>query len=133
MKSPIVKVSRNAGMNLVARAIAKERLLNSIRDYRINIFMLQEGESCASDTGTMLVMVRSMMYCMKVQQRTATVEYRKLKAAKQVLNELSERGHVWRKLDTVTLDNALQIILDEFPKVSPKLAARSISKSIDET
>ena len=133
MKSPIVKVSRNTGMNLVARAIAKQRLLSSIVNYRISIYLLEEGESCASDTATMLAMVSSMLYCMKVQQRTAAVEFRKLKAAKQVLDELCDRGHVWRKLDTVTLDNALQIILDEFPKVAPKLAARSISKSIDET
>ena len=128
MKSPIYKVKKNTGLNPVARAIAKQRMLSSVMDYRISVFMLDEGDPCYSDAATLEVMVTTMLLAMV--DRRDSVEFRKLQAAQSVLNALFARNCVWHKADAVTLDNALQIIVTEFPKLPAKAANDAIQRAL---
>jgi len=47
MKVPITKVSKQAGLNPVARAVARETLKRAIVDQKLAIYLLASGEPCA--------------------------------------------------------------------------------------
>jgi hypothetical protein len=128
MKPAIFKVKKNTGLNPVARAIAKQRLMGSVMDYRISVFMLDEGDPCYSDAATLDVMVTTMLLAM--EDRKDSVECRKLLAAHSVLKALFARDCIWHKADAVTLDNALQIIVTEFPKLPAKAANDAIQRAL---
>jgi hypothetical protein len=128
MKPIIRKVTKNAGMNPVARAVARQRLISTITEYRISIYLMEDGESCLPDAATLYSVVAVMLYAMV--NRRDTVAYRKLQSAQVVLDALFERDCVWHKADTVTLDNALQIIQDEFPKLPAKEANEAIQQTM---
>jgi hypothetical protein len=42
-----MKAPKQAGMNPVARAVAREKLKNALRDQKIALYMLTPGERCA--------------------------------------------------------------------------------------
>lgn len=63
MKVPMAKVSKQTAMNPVAKAVARERLKNAIRDQKIALYMLTQGEPCADLlaglSGTMTVVLNA--------------------------------------------------------------------------
>lgn len=51
MKTPMTKVSRDAGKNPVAQAVARERLRKALLDQKIALYLLKDGEPCADLLG----------------------------------------------------------------------------------
>ena len=129
MKGMIRKVSKSVGVNPVARAVAKQALSRSITDYKIAFYMLDEGESCAGLTDSITLPLRAMVLVLHWQEPDSP-DYRKLRSAGNVLSELWNRG-TWRKADTVTLDNALEILLARWPGVAPDVANKAIHQATD--
>lgn len=63
MRVPMAKVAKHIAKNPVARAVARERLKNAIRDQKIAIYLLTTGEACAEllagVSGTMTVVLNA--------------------------------------------------------------------------
>jgi len=127
MKTPIRHVSRNVGMNPVARAVAKQKLTEAITSYRISIYFNEQGEDACSDYLTMSTMIDATMGGMS---DGSSLDYRKLKSGMSVIAQAALRGWTWDKDDTVTLDCALAIVLVVFPSLPPQVANASIRRVI---
>lgn len=125
MKKPFIKVSKNVGVNPVARAVARQNLIRTITAYRINIFMNEEGQFVPSDYLSLRAICSATLGAMNTFD---SLECSKLRAAVSVTLQAEARGWTWSKADTVTLDNALAIVQSEFPKLSPESANKSIQK-----
>jgi hypothetical protein len=123
----VTKVDRNTGMNPVARAIAKQKLKDSITSHRISIFLLDDGEDAASEMVATSLPVYAMMTCYEELKKTESVEYRKLKSAGNILLQCSESGFKWKREFAITIDNALQICQDEWTRVPPKVLNQAIN------
>lgn len=123
MKTPITKVSKNVGLNPVARAVARQKLASTITSYRISIFMNEQGQCAASDYLSLSVIFKATLGAMNSFD---SLEYNKLRAGVSVTLQAEAREWTWHKEDTVTLDNALAVVQSEFPKLSPEAANQSI-------
>lgn len=127
MKLPAFKVKKHTGLNPVARAVAKNNLRKAILDMRIQLFMLDEGESCASELATVSFIVDVLMLAMLAQERTDCPEFRKLRSAWGVLDAGMKGGSVWRRSHVVTLDNALEIAGEELARLPAQLVSECIN------
>lgn len=122
------KVSRNTGMNPVARAVAKQKLLGAITDMRINIFMLEHGTVCTSDAATMDIIITAVLVALREEPQST--DFRMMLSAKHVIEQCFARGCIWHSADTVTLDNALTIALKRWPNFSPYQANTAIKSAM---
>ncbi len=127
MKSPIRKVKKNTALNPVARAVAKTKLLQAITGYRISLYLNEPNENSESDYRVIAVVMASTMGAMDGE----SVEYRKLKSGMSVCAQAALRGFTWQDQDAVTLDNALAVVLDVFPKLPPNEANKAIKAAIE--
>lgn len=120
----LFKVSRDTGMNPVARAVAKSKLLGAVTDMRINVFQLDHGTACESDAATMDIIITAVLVALR--EETQSVDARMMLAAKHVIEQCFARGCIWHKDDAVTIDNALAIALKRWPNFSPYQANTAI-------
>ena len=127
MKSPIRKVKKNTALNPVARAVAKTKLLQAVTSYRISLYLHEPNENAESDYRVIAVVIASTMGAMDGE----SVEYRKLKSGMSVCAQAALRGFTWHDQDAVTLDNALAVVLDVFPKLRPDKANKAIKAAIE--
>jgi 5-deoxy-D-glucuronate isomerase len=97
---------------------------------RINLFQLDQGEDARADVATVDVIVVAVLVAMRAEHESA--DFRKLLAAKSVIEQFFARGGAWRKEDTITLDNALGIALDRWPKFTPVQANIAIKIAMGE-
>jgi len=117
----IVLKDRNVARNPVARAIAAQQLKKRMVDHRIQLFMLDEGIDARSHILPISDSVFIMAYALELAGREDTTEYRKLKSAMLVLVNCSERKFVWHKADTITIDNAIDICVNNWTTVSSSI------------
>lgn len=127
MKSPIRRVSKNVGMNPVARAVAMKELHRSITDAKIAMHLLDHGQSCVDMFGHLPVMVRATLIALDAE--SDTVDYRKLRSGDVVVREMVRRG-TWDKADLVTMTSALDIVLKRWPYVPPVEASRALANAV---
>lgn len=123
----VTKVNRNTGMNPIARAIAKQKLKESITNHRISIFLLDDGEDASSEMVATSLPVYAMMTCLEELKQTDSVEYRKLKSAGNILLRCSESGFKWKREYTITIDNALEICQEQWTRIPPQTLNRAIN------
>ena len=114
-------------MNPIARAVAKANLSAAVTGYRISIYLNEDGQEASSDYLTMETMIDATMGAMT---DGSSLEYRKLKSGMSVIAQAGLRGWTWDTADTVTLDSALEIVQDVFPKLPPKAANDSIRRAM---
>lgn len=122
----VTKVRKHTGLNPVARAVAKEKLRESVTTQRIAIFLLNEGEVCA-DTATILALpIYAVMVAMDRTGESDSGDARKMKSACKVLSELSERGFKWKKEYAITIDNGLEICQRRWAGLPPDVLNKAI-------
>ena len=112
-------------MNPVARAIAKQKLKESITSHRISIFLLDEDEDASSEMVATSLPVYAMMTCFEELKQKDSVEYRKLKSAGNILLRCSESGFKWKREYAVTIDNALEICQEQWTRIPPQTLNRA--------
>ena len=120
-------MKKNVVYNPIGRAIAKERLRRTAVDHRIGMMMLVEGEYAASEAIAMSFIIHALLACFEDMKETESVDFRMLKSGAKVLEELSKRGFAWRKADTVTLDNAMEICVKRWAGIDPSLLQKHIN------
>lgn len=129
MKSkPHHKDNNGHGLHPVARAVAKQQLLRSIVDMRIKIFTLAQGSACQFAAATLGIIITAVLVALK--EEPESVDFRKMLAAKSVIEQCFARGGIWHTDDTVTIDNALSIALKRWPNFSPYQANTAIKSAM---
>lgn len=123
----IVLKHRNVAKNPVARAIASQQLKKKMLDHRIQLLMLDEGVDAAAHILPISDAVFVMAYAYQLMGKEDSVEFRKLRSAMLTLIQCSERKFIWRKIDGITIDNAIEICVDNWRTVPHDLLQQSIN------
>lgn len=123
MKKSMTKTSRNLDRNPVARAVARQNLISAFSSYRIKIFMNEQGQPAASDYLSLSAIFKATLGAMNSFDSDEVITIQK---GWKKIGRAEARGWTWDKEDAVALDNALQVVQSEFPKLSPEAANESI-------
>lgn len=104
-------------------------------DARIHILMMDEGEN-AHDT---LVPISEGIFVMarayELMGEMESVDYRKLRPAMSILVECSENKFTWRQSYAITVNNAIEICVENWARVPLKtfqLAIKEVTGKIKE-
>ena len=101
-------VDQHVARNPVARAIQRQRIERSTRDFRIRVHMLAEGESVASDAMASAKVLAVALGVLQMQGAEGCTAWRLMRGGTSTLQQLSERGFRWRCADAVAVDVALE-------------------------
>jgi hypothetical protein len=123
----IVLKDRNVARNPVARAIAAQQLKKRMIDHRIQLFMLYEGDDAKDHILPIADPIFIMSYAFEQIGEEDSVEHRKLRSAMLVLVACSERKFVWNKADAITIDNAIEICVDNWTRIPPDVFQASMN------
>lgn len=123
----IVLRDKNVARNPIAREVAAQQLKKKMLDHRIQLFMLDDGEDAAAHILPISDSVFVMAYAYELMKQENSVEYRKLRSAMLTLTKCSERKFKWRKIDAITIDNAIEICVDNWKTVPHHLLQHSIN------
>lgn len=122
----IVLKTEKIARNPIARAVAAAKLKKGMLDQRIELFMMDEGQDARAQVIPIADSVFVMAAAYEMMKWEDKVEFRKLKSAMMVLTQCSERKFKWHMADTVTIDNAITICVDNWRKVPPKVLYEAI-------
>jgi hypothetical protein len=122
----IVLKTEKIAKNPIARAVAADKLKKRMLDQRIELFMLDEGQDARAQVIPIADSVFVLAAAYQMMKWEETVEFRKLRSAMTVLTECSERQFRWHMADTVTIDNAITICVDNWRKVPPTVLYEAI-------
>lgn len=111
------KVKRIVATNPIARSVAKQKLLQSMVNIKIRLYMTDEGErvqSIVQEISRLLVV--TILAC-QFDKVTDYVE--NMDQALQKLCEISEDEFKWRKSEAFLVDSALDAVIFVTPKLAP--------------
>lgn len=110
MKTHSIKVSKQEGIASAARAVASQKFALTLTDYRINIFMYEQGRYSKFDYYCLGTVFSGTL---KALHSYDSSEYREIREGLKVTRQAEARGWTWSKEHTVTLDNALAAVQSE--------------------
>ena len=113
----IVLKDQNVARNPIAKVFAAQQLKKRMVDQRIKLFVLEEGQDARDQILPISDSVFIVACAYEMMGQKDTVNYRKLRSAMQVLTDCAERGFTWRINDTITIDNAIGICVDNWTKI----------------
>jgi hypothetical protein len=123
----IVLKEQKVARNPVARAVAAQQLKKRMIDHRIQLFMLDEGADARAHIMPISDAVFIMAYAFELIKDEDSIEYRKLRSAMLVLVACSERKFTWRKIDTITIDNAIDICVNKWTKIPSDILQQAMN------
>jgi hypothetical protein len=101
------KVSnRNVGNNPVARAVAKQALAKALRDQKIRLYLMDEGEACAEMCEGVGMTLAVVGYASELAGLGETPQNKVLRGGLSACQQMLHSGK-WVKLNTVAVVNAL--------------------------
>lgn len=115
----IIIKEKNVARNPVARAIAKQKLRQSMLDMRIHLLMMDKGTACQEEILTISDAIFVMACCYELLGKKDSVDFRMLKSAMNILTECSETGFKWNPEWAITIDNAINICQEKWTKIPP--------------
>ena len=115
-------VKKQVGMNPIARAIARERLRNSIVDQKIQLYLLKEGVECSNIIAPIFLLMTAFILAASRDKNLGSKvrEVRILKGAVSACEQMMD-DDFYRQVNTTTLDAALDCAVDLSKKVDPVL------------
>jgi hypothetical protein len=122
----IVLKTEKIARNPIARAMAADKLKKAMLNQRIELFMMEEGQDARAQVIPIANSIFVLAAAYEMMEWQDKVEYRKMRSAMNVLTECSERKFKWRTIDTVTIDNAISICVDNWRKVPPSVLYEAI-------
>lgn len=101
-------VGQQVARNPVARAIARQRMASSVRDFSIRLHLLADGELVSADavaSAKVLMVAFEVLHAAGLQDSPpASV----IRGAISTLEQLALRGWRWRTQDATAIDAGLQ-------------------------
>jgi hypothetical protein len=115
-------VKKQVGMNPIARAIARERLRDSIVDQKIQLYFLKEGVECSNIIAPIFLLMTAFILAASRDKNLGSKvrEVRILKGAVSACEQMMD-DDFYRQVNTTTLDVALDCAVDLSKKVDPVL------------
>jgi hypothetical protein len=115
-------VKKQVGMNPIARAIARERLRDSIVDQKIQLYFLKEGVECSNIIAPIFLLMTAFILAASRDKNLGLKvrEVRILKGAVSACEQMMD-DDFYRQVNTTTLDVALDCAVDLSKKVDPVL------------
>lgn len=101
-------VDQHVARNPVARAIQRQRIERATRNFRIRVHMLADGEVVQADATASAKVLAVALGVLQMQGAEGCTAWRLMRGGISALQQLSERGFRWRRLDAVPLDVALE-------------------------
>lgn len=101
-------VDQHVARNPVARAIQRQRIERSTRDFRIRVHMLNDGEVVHADAIASAKVLAVALGVLQMQGAEGCTAWRLMRGGLSALQQLSERDFRWRRLDAVPVDVALE-------------------------
>ena len=126
---------KNISKNPIARAVAKKQLYSAMLDARIHILMMEEGESAESTLAPIAEGIFVMARAYELMDEMESVDYRKLRSAMLIFVECSENKFTWKHNYAITVNNAIEICVDNWTRVPVKtlqLAIHEVTGKIKE-
>jgi hypothetical protein len=125
----IVLKRQHVARNPVARAIAKQKLRESMLDMRIKFLMMSDGQDCREEVLTISDSIFVIACCYDMLGKSESVEFRKLKSSMNILTQCSETGFKWNPDWAITIDNAIDICEENWTKI-PSTVFQKAMKTI---
>jgi hypothetical protein len=113
-------VTRNMGVNRIARAVAQSKLKSSVLDQKIMLYMTDDGDECL-DICTGVGMTLSILgYAAELDQKVKKddLQVRILRGGLSALSQMSETNRFDRD-NLVSIDKALDAAVDLNARLSP--------------
>lgn len=103
-----LNVPEHVARNPVARAIQRQRIVRSTRDFRIRLHLLDEGETVREDAVASAKVLAVALGVLQMQDRRDSSAWRVMHGAMSALVQLSRRRFTWRQQDAVAVELGLE-------------------------
>ena len=124
-------VDINLARNPVSRAVAKVQLRQAMIDMRIALLMMEDGENVREHITAINDSVHVVAVSYEIMRWQDSVNYRKLKSGMSIMKECSQSGFKWRKEWAITIDNTLDICVENWTKIPPIVFRKAITKILE--
>lgn len=122
----ITRVSRNVGLNPVARAVAKAKLHSDITTQKIRLFLMEKNEPCTELVLGVGESLGVIGFASELEGLTSSPDYKVLMGGLSACRQLSATGK-YDPLQTVSIAAAL----DKAEILNSKVSARNINTAIN--
>ncbi len=115
------KVNKQAGMNPVARAIARNILQQAVVDQKIQLYLLEDGAACAGICFMIAQMLSALIEAAELDKRVGTdnVDVRVIRGAISACEQMIETDRFVR-MNIVALEQGLDAAYALHARVSPE-------------
>ena len=119
------RVTRNVGMNPIARAVAREHLRKAIVEFKIKLYMMGEGEPCEEFLTPLHAVLNSLATAAGRDPAVGAdcYEVRIMRGALSACAQMIENNS-YRRINTTTLDVGLDCAAELNKRVDPELFNR---------
>lgn len=100
-------VDQHVARNPVARAIAKRKLHEAVRDFQTRLYMLADGERVPTDCQAAAKVLAVAMAVLEIRGGTETAAARIIAGGMGALTDMASTGWLWRTRHAVAVDQAL--------------------------
>ena len=101
-------VDQHVARNPIARAIQRQRIDRTTRDFRIRVHLLQDGEIVTADAIASAKVLAVALGVLQMQGAEGCTAWRLMRGGTSALQQCSERGFRWHTADAVAVDVALE-------------------------
>lgn len=101
-------VDQHVARNPVARAIQRQRIDRTTRDFRIRLHMLAEGEVVQADAIASAKVLAVALGVLELQAAAGCTAWRVMQGGMSALAQLSQRGFTWHQQDAIAVEVALE-------------------------
>ena len=115
-----LRVDEHVARNPVARAIARPRMLSTVRAFCVRLHMLQDGEDAAGDLHTAAKVLAVAIRIAEARGDTTSGHARVMMGGMSTLVALATRGGAWRVLDATAIDQALVRAIEVYESATAK-------------
>jgi hypothetical protein len=126
MKLVPKKVSKNAGMNPVARAVARAALKQAIIDQKIQLYLLEEGAPCANECTMIAQMLSALTEAAELDKTIGTgdVDVRIMRGAVSACEQMIAANR-FSRINITALDKGLDAAFAVNMRVAPEAFTRA--------
>ena len=116
-------VDMHVARNPVARAIAKRRITDAVRDFQIRLYHLEEGEDVAADVHAAMHVLTCCLLALELLGRGREPDASVMRGAQSALLQCARRGNTWHTADLAAIDTGLQRAVEIFPELPAREVA----------
>lgn len=118
-------VGQHVARNPVARAVARRRMVDAVRDFATRVYLLDDGEHVQADLMPAAHCLAVAVRVCELQGQRDTPELRVMAGGMSAIAQCSERGWRWRTMDATAVDAALMRMAQVLRHAGAELTRRA--------